>query len=105
MSHPAFIRELESAEDARASAVYTESIAGLSPMDAGSAPSSFERVRVLNEQGGLNWADPAHLRALGVASGEDEAYLVAPRNAVCPRLAVSLPELTRFVSDQRSDRH
>lgn len=97
MNFPEFARPLSAAEDARAQALYSDLIARLSPTDLSNARLSLERVRLLNEQGGLNWADPAHLRALGVASSEDDAYLVNPRNHAFPRIAINLPAMTAFI--------
>lgn len=98
MNHPTFTRPLDADEDARAQALYNDLIAGLTPSEPAAAQPAYERARILSEQGGINWCDPAHLRALGVVSGEDEAYLVNPRNEACPRIAVSLPAMTGFVA-------
>ncbi|MBJ7355401.1 MAG: hypothetical protein JHC98_11310 [Thermoleophilaceae bacterium] len=94
---PAFARALDAEEDARAQVLHDDLIAGLSPSGSRADRPAFERTRILNEQGGLNWADPVHLRALGIASGEDEAYLVNPRHDTLPRMAVDLPAMTAFI--------
>lgn len=101
MGHPSFLRLLDLAEDDRANRVYEALQANISLGSAGAPAARLERTRVLNAQGGLNWSDPEHLRALAkvaAASGDEEAWLIVPGNEALERAAVNVDDLAALVS-------
>src|SRR4051794_30120340 len=100
MDHPSFLRPLDAAEADRANRVYKALQANISLASTGTAAAPLERTRVLNAQGGLNWSDPEHLRALAkmaATSGDEEVWLVVPGNAGLEHAAVNLDDLAALV--------
>lgn len=98
MNLPSFARALDSAEEQIAQQLHDDLIGEIAPFVAGDQAPLLECARVLNVQGGINWSEPAHLHALRVASGEQEAYLVGSPGNTLTRLAVDLDGMTAYVA-------
>ena len=81
MNHPSFLRPLDPVEDDRSKRVYEALQANISLRSDGAPAARLERTRVLNAQGGLNWSDAEHLRALvkvAEETGDEEAGSSCP---------------------------
>lgn len=100
MNLPGFARALDTAENQTARRLYDQLIDEIAPFSASDQEPLLESARVLDLHGGINWSEPAHLRALRVASGESEAYLIGSFALELSCLAVDLDGLTSFIASQ-----